>query len=277
MIEFYSLGSSSRGNAFLVRTGSDHWLIDAGLSASEITSRLRENHLAPGDLAGIWITHEHGDHIRGLCGMQRRASIPIFISSRCRAAAGIRLSPDQVVPIHAGQELILKETTVRVQAKSHDAVDPLFFTFTHAGRAVSIITDLGYACDNVRTAVSESDALILEANHDTAMLFSGPYPVFLQRRVGGDRGHLSNHQAADLLVHSATPRLRHVLLAHLSRKNNTVAAAMTVITRAMPHWPDARPPQVTVAPECGGTEPIRLRNEEVEAVEIVKGVKKVKR
>ncbi|HDP94812.1 MAG TPA: MBL fold metallo-hydrolase [Candidatus Aminicenantes bacterium] len=258
MIEFYSLGSSSRGNAFLVRTGPDHWLIDAGLSATEITSRLKDRHLMPGDLSGIWITHEHGDHIRGLCGIQRRAAIPIFISSRCHAVAGIHLSPDLVVPIHAGQEVVLGNTRVRVRGKSHDAVDPLFFTFTYGGRAVSIITDLGYACADVRTAVADSDGLILEANHETAMLLSGPYPAFLKRRVGGDRGHLSNHQAAELLVRAATPRLRHILLAHVSQKNNSAATALAVISRALSPWPDSRPPEVSAAPQCGGTEPIKL-------------------
>ncbi len=258
MMEFYSLGSSSRGNAFLIRTGTDHWLIDAGLSAAEITRELHGYNLTPDRLAGIWITHEHIDHVRGLGALLRRAPVPVFISPRCLAASGMRLPRELVIPIQAGEVVSAGAAEIRVRAKYHDAADPLFFTFVYAQRAVSIITDLGFACDNVLAAVAESDGLILEANHDPAMLIRGPYPLFLQRRVSGDHGHLSNYQAADLLIRAATPRLRHVLLAHISRTNNTDATALKTILDALSARPGASLPRLYTAPHCGGTTPIKL-------------------
>jgi len=241
----------------VIRTGADHWLIDAGLSTREITTRLKEYQLMPRDLSGIWITHEHWDHIRGLSGLSRQTEAPVYISQRSRGAAEISIPQERLVDIHAGQELSVGAVTVRICAKSHDALDPFFFTFGYKNMAVSVITDLGRADEETIAAVRASDALILEANHDIDMLRRGPYPVFLKRRVAGDHGHLSNQQAADLLARAASPRLRQVLLAHISRQNNTPSSALATVKRGLSPWPGS-PPQLCAAPHQGGTRPIRI-------------------
>ena len=259
MIELYSLGSSSRGNAFVVRTGADTWLIDAGLSAREISLRLRENSIDPADLSGVWITHEHGDHIRGLAVLLRRHTFPVYISHGCLQAANLNLPPERITFIRAGDEIGTGSAIVRVRSKLHDAADPLLFTFRYGGRAVSIITDLGSVDDEAMAAVNESDAIVLEANHCEHMLRKGPYPAFLKRRIAGDLGHLSNNQAATLILRAASPKLRQVMLAHISRQNNTPGTALASVAGAIAQWPGSARLNLSVAPQDGGSLPLRIR------------------
>jgi len=258
MIELHSLGSSSRGNAFVVRTGPDTWLIDAGLSAREMSSRLLEKGIDPAGLSGVWITHEHGDHIRGLAVLTRRHAFPVYISTRCLEAANVSLPPGRVIPIQAGDEIRAGAASIRIRPKLHDAVDPLLFTFRYGGRAVSIITDLGCIDEETIAAVNEADAIILEANHCEHMLRRGPYPAFLKRRIAGNQGHLSNNQAAALILRAASPRLRHVMLAHISRQNNTPGTALAAVAGAIAQWPGSGCLNLSVAPQDGGSPPLRI-------------------
>lgn len=258
MIELYSLGSSSRGNAFVVRTGPDTWLVDAGLSARELSSRLHEKSIDPASLSGVWITHEHGDHIRGLEVLLRRHAFPVYISPRCVDAANLNLPSGRVISIRAGDEIRAGSATVRIRSKLHDAADPLLFTFRYGGRAVSVITDLGCVDDEAMAAVNEADAIILEANHCENMLRRGPYPAFLKRRIAGNLGHLSNNQAAALILRAASPKLRHVMLAHISRQNNTPGTALAAVAGAIAQWPGSGRLNLSVAPQDGGSPLLRI-------------------
>lgn len=258
MMEMYSLGSSSRGNAFVIRTGSQIWLIDAGLSATAIGKGLEEKGVSLSYLSGIWITHEHGDHVRGLDLLMRRTNVPVYITRSCLAASSLTPPPDRTRIIHCGDELQTATARIRVGAKAHDAADPCFFTFSFQGKRASVLTDLGHGGHEVETAIREANALILESNHDEEMLQNGPYPSFLKRRIAGSQGHLSNHQAASLLLKNAGPGLEHILLAHLSERNNTPSKAVATIAEAFSFWKFADQPILTVAPPQGNSPTIRL-------------------
>ncbi len=261
MMELYSLGSSSRGNAFVIRTGPQIWLVDAGLSATAIGRALQEKGTSPSQLAGIWITHEHGDHIRGLDLLMRRTKVAAYITAPCLAASKLTLPEGRIRLIYPGMEIRIGSTRVRVGAKAHDAVDPCFFTFSYRGKTASVITDLGHGGTEVKTAIRESNALILESNHDEMMLKKGPYPAFLKRRIAGNQGHLSNHQAASLLIQNAGPGLEHILLAHVSEQNNTPRKALSTMAEVLLLWKHSREPLLTVAPASGCSKTIRLTTE----------------
>ena len=222
---FASLGSGSRGNATIVEAGSTSILIDCGFAARELVARCEGLEFDPGRLTAILVTHEHGDHMRGVGAVARRFGIPVWMShGTWRAAdfgtiANLNLFASHAGDFHIGDLLI---TPVPVP---HDAREPTQFIFAHQGLRLGMLTDLGSITPRVVESFDGVDALLLECNHDPDMLAAGPYPPSLQARVGGHYGHLNNGQAADFLRRIDHCRLRHLVAAHLSEKNNSPALA----------------------------------------------------
>lgn len=221
------LASGSKGNAIHVSDGETSILIDAGLSGKEIERRLRSRGLRPEDLTALVVSHEHGDHTRGIGVLSRRYNLPVYISPATHraAAAHLRKLPAPV-PFEPGRPFIINRLTIHPFATSHDAEDPAGFTVSTDGLKVGIATDLGIATAMVKTHLQGCALLILEANHDPEMLLSGPYPWPLKQRVRGRTGHLSNPASRDLLGDLLHERLSHVILAHLSEQNNTPEKAL---------------------------------------------------
>ncbi len=220
MPRFLSLGSGSRGNATLIEAGGTRVLLDCGYSARELAARLVDAGVDPDRLDAILVTHEHGDHIRGVGALARRYRLPVWmtrgtwLASDCGELADLHL-------FHAhGEPFSIGALRIQPVAVPHDAREPCQFVFSHAGRRLGVLTDTGCITPRILTAYAELDALLLECNHDTRMLAEGPYPPALQRRVGGDLGHLNNHQAASLLARIARASLRHLVVGHISEKNN---------------------------------------------------------
>ncbi len=219
---FYSvLGSGSSANAYIFSSGGRSFMVDNGFSLREVLARMESAGINPSSLDGLFLTHTHGDHLKGVGPLCRRLKIPLF------TARGLKL-PDSVGSIakiyemDPGKNYRFSWMECRPFATSHDADKSLGFSFTIAGTRISVITDTGVVSDEMASLASESRLLFLEANYDPEMLANGPYPPFLQRRISGDQGHLSNIQAADFLGYlKEQGEPEHTWLCHLSDNNNT--------------------------------------------------------
>jgi phosphoribosyl 1,2-cyclic phosphodiesterase len=233
-VRFCSLGSGSTGNGWLIESGGTRILIDCGLGPDRMTARLVRAGVEPGQVDAILVTHEHDDHVGGASAFARRHSIPVHATYGTIQGAGKALrgigSLNEIAP---SGRFAIGALEVLPVAVPHDAREPVQFVLCDGASRIGVITDLGSITAHVTEAFSSLDALVLEANHDAALLHQGPYPQFLKDRVGGRYGHLSNETAARLLAAVASDRLQHVVAAHLSLKNNTPALARQAFAAAL--------------------------------------------
>ncbi len=234
MVRVVPLGSGSSGNATLVEFGPRRILVDAGLSARELALRLARVGTPPGRLDAILLSHEHHDHARGVERFAVKHRVPVFTTPE--ALAELNLAPRHVGawhPFEPGMRFDLLGVTVDPFAVPHDAVNPVGFVLEAGGVRVGIATDLGHATTLVLERLRGCHVLLVEANHDDAMLLRGPYPWALKQRIGGRLGHLSNEEAATLLAAVADDDCQAVILAHLSESNNTTALARRATAAAL--------------------------------------------
>jgi phosphoribosyl 1,2-cyclic phosphodiesterase len=239
MIRFKSLGSGSTGNATVIQargeTGAPtHLLVDCGLGIRELDKRLGAAGMLAEQIDAIFITHEHADHIGCALRLSARERIPVYMSEGTYAALNhpelhglLRVAAD-------GQEFQVGGLQVRPFTVPHDAREPLQLTCTDGNVRLGLLTDLGHVSLHVEQELAACATLLLECNHDEAMLAAGPYPWFLKKRVGGDWGHLANSAAA-ALAQSLLPagRLRQVVAAHLSEQNNKPELAQAALLQAL--------------------------------------------
>lgn len=227
------LGSGSSGNATLVSDGETRVLVDVGLSGRETARRLRECGLEPSRISAIVISHEHGDHCRGLAPFVKSLSVPVFITGDALAASGIEVEPRRIERIQSGVPFDINGILFTPFDVPHDAADPIAFTIERRGVKAAIVVDLGYISNLVVERLRGCDCIVLESNHDLQMLRVGPYPWALKQRVMSRRGHLSNETVARYLANDFDGRARHVVLAHLSQKNNLPELALESARRAL--------------------------------------------
>ncbi|MBE3597072.1 MAG: MBL fold metallo-hydrolase [Hydrogenibacillus sp.] len=217
------LASGSTGNAFLIEAKKTRFLIDVGISARRVESALEAFGISLEALSGIWISHEHDDHVRGLYALLKKAPLPLYMNAATYAALKPKLPPVDV-PVHifpTGTRHRFYDLEVSTFAVSHDAVDPMMFRFTEVGGpSLVYLTDLGFVSERVKAAIEGAEAYVFEANHDVAMLRVGRYPWPLKRRILSDVGHLSNDDAAYALADVVHKTTRRIHLAHLSQENN---------------------------------------------------------
>ncbi len=231
-MRFASLGSGSRGNATLVEQGSTCLLVDCGFSMKETEARLARLATSAEAIDAVLITHEHGDHINGVGALARKYRIPVWATGGTFAAdrLGARVEQKRICSHSA---FAIGEIDVQPFPVPHDAREPSQFVFTNGDKRLGLLTDVGSRTPHLEEQLSHCDALILECNHDKTMLDNGEYPLSLKRRVGGDLGHLSNVQAADILGRIDTSKLTQLVAAHLSEKHNTPALAQTALAEVM--------------------------------------------
>jgi len=228
------LASGSRGNAVYISGGSTSILIDAGLSGIEIERRLNSKGLHPEDLDAILVSHEHTDHIQGVGVLSRRFNLPVYISSKTEKAAVSQLGNIRVIKnFKCGSTFMIKDLSIHPFSISHDAEDPSGFTVNQNGTKIGLATDLGIATSMVKEHLKGCSLLILEANHDEDMLLNGPYPWPVKQRIKSRTGHLSNEASKNLLKEVQHDRLKYVILAHLSKTNNTPQKALSEVGRAI--------------------------------------------
>jgi phosphoribosyl 1,2-cyclic phosphodiesterase len=226
MIEVCGLASGSNGNAFFIGTGADCFLVDAGISCKQICLRLQQIQHHIDEIKGIFITHEHSDHVRGLRVLLNKFPIPVYITEKTYNLLPEVIDERHVHFIESNDRITINNTVIQSLSKSHDAVDPSLFSFYYKDKKISVVSDIGHACDNVIEAIRDANIIFLETNYDETMLWEGYYPYFLKQRVAGEYGHLSNAMAGELILNHASPHLEYVLLSHLSENNNTPDIAL---------------------------------------------------
>lgn len=258
MIRFCSLGSGSSGNATVVEATSGitttRLLVDAGMSLREIELRLARAGLAGSDLDAVFVTHEHGDHIGCAVALAERYDLALWMSRGTWRALGDVEPTARFRFARDGEAIAVGDIELRPFTVAHDAAEPLQLRCSDGESCVVVLTDLGSITAHMIENVSDCDALILECNHDEALLAASRYPASLKARIGGRFGHLGNATAAELLGRVAGPRLRHVVAAHLSRENNSPALARAAIAS---RW-GSRPEDIVVADPDHGFDWLQL-------------------
>ena len=236
-MRFCSLGSGSGGNAPLVEAGhgatTRRLLIDCGFSLRELESRLTRIGLSGDRLHAVFITHEHGDHIGCAIALARRHGLPIWMSRGTWRAIGTPELPELIRFARDGQTIDLGELELMPFTVAHDAQEPLQLRCSDGAHHLGVLTDVGSISEHLLGHLQQLDALLLECNHDRAMLAASRYPASLKARIGGRLRHLSNDTAAQILGHCRHPRLRHLVAAHLSERNNSPALARAALA---PVW-----------------------------------------
>lgn len=227
-MRFASLGSGSQGNATIIEWGDGALLLDCGFSMKEAEARLERLGLHARDLSAVLVTHEHGDHIKGVAALARRHKLPVYMTPGTFHSRDLGALP-KLHLIEGYREFAIGSLSVEPVPVPHDAREPAQFVFSCGGVRLGVLTDLGSISPHVEERYRACDALLLEANHDPVMLAGGPYPPSLKRRVGGAWGHLSNQQAAGFLERVDTAKLQALVIAHISQKNNSLHAARAVL------------------------------------------------
>ncbi|WP_010094671.1 MBL fold metallo-hydrolase [Ornithinibacillus scapharcae] len=222
-LRFSVLASGSSGNAFYIESDKEKLLVDAGLSGKQMDKLFNDVHVSPADLSGILVTHEHSDHIKGLGILARKYNLPIYANEKTwKAMEGSigKLSLDQKFIFNMEEVKTFGDLDVESFGVSHDAAEPMFYVFRHAGKKVALVTDLGYVSERIKKTVEGADAYIFEANHDVGMLRMGRYPWSVKRRILGDSGHVSNEDCGLALTDIIDNNTKRIYLAHLSKDNN---------------------------------------------------------
>ena len=230
-MEFYTIASSSAGNAALVCHEDTHILIDAGVSCRRITQSLAALSLTLDDLDGILITHEHIDHVRALGTLQKKCAVPLYASRG--TAAALDYPAERVHAFTPGDALTVGSLRALPFRTSHDARESVGYRIESGDGSLAVLTDTGCITDEAHDLALGADTLLLEANHDVEMLTTGPYPYPLKRRILGEYGHLSNEAAAEFAVECVRAGTSDILLAHLSGENNTPSLAEYAVGRAL--------------------------------------------
>lgn len=229
-----TFASGSTGNCCLVSDGGVNVLIDAGISARRIVQGLGVLGLAPQDVCGVLITHEHSDHISGLPVLVKRTGMRIFAPSELGEVLK-RVKPElsesiDYIPPDGG--LCVGDVRITAFPTPHDA--SASFGYRIEGSEVfAFATDTGHISDELLEGIQGADTVVIEANHDKVMLKNGPYPPFLKQRVLSKHGHLSNDDCAKLACLLADSGTRQIILGHLSQQNNTPEAAETAVSEAL--------------------------------------------
>jgi len=233
MLKLFMLGSGSGGNACVIQDSETMILIDAGFSGAEIRKRMQLCDLDPDNLAACLITHEHGDHIKGASILSRRHQVPLLMHAASRRSSARKFNgAERLRHFELGEVMHLGSLTVTSVPTLHDSASSTGFLIENTGAKIGYLTDLGAVTEDNFLALREVDYLVMEANHDRDMLWNGPYPPHLKARVDSRVGHLSNKDSAEFIALLAElGKLKGVMLAHLSAKNNDPDLALSAVSK----------------------------------------------
>ena len=220
-MELISLVSGSSGNASIVSDGHSTILVDCGMSGKALVNALSNCGKTIDDINAVMITHEHTDHIKGVGVIARKYGINIYGTEKTfRAMECGKINEDLLHPINPGREYVIGDIAIHPFSTSHDAVDPVGYSFTDGHSKVSVATDTGFLSEDMYQAIKGSNKILLESNHDVEMLKFGIYPPSLKRRILSDKGHLSNEACASIACRLVQDGTSSIALAHLSNENN---------------------------------------------------------
>jgi beta-lactamase-like protein len=235
-LRFCPLYSGSSGNALLVLADGAAILVDAGLPGRVVAEALAAAGVAPEQLSGILVTHEHSDHVKGVGILARRYRLPVYANAgtwRGMLPLIGEIPPAQVRVFETERDFYLGGINVLPYKTPHDANESVGFVFQSGGSKLSILTDAGHINERMLDAVSGSGLILIESNHDVEMLKAGRYPFPLKRRILGDEGHLSNDACGAALTALYGRGVRRAVLGHLSRENNFESLALETVRAAL--------------------------------------------
>lgn len=216
-----SLNSGSNANCYYIGDRHNAVLIDAGLSCRETERRMKQLDLSMDKVRGIFVSHEHNDHITGLTSLSKKYRLPVYITNHTLTNCPVPVESILIRSFQKNKAVRIGGLSVLPFSKSHDAADPHSFMVSGNGVNIGVITDIGHACKQVIKYFSQCQAVFLESNYCDDMLSKGNYPYYLKKRISGDQGHLSNAQALELFNYYRSPHLQLLILSHLSKNNNT--------------------------------------------------------
>ena len=243
-LQFCSFASGSSGNCYLVKSENTALLVDVGITGKRIFAGLAERGVDPADLSGILITHEHIDHVRSLRMVSKKAvNARVCASGGTLGAVSAMIEPGRGYTLQPGEPVQIGDIRVTPFDLSHDAAQPIGFTLQCEGRRLTIVTDTGCISPEIEAHIAAANLLVLEANHEVNILKMGAYPYSLKRRILGEKGHLSNETAGEILCRMVRHQrvsaggcqdvcpggVPKVVLAHLSKENNTPGQAYLTI------------------------------------------------
>jgi len=231
---FCSLASGSSGNCQYIASDTTGILLDAGLSGKYIASGLNHIHANLEHLKALFITHEHGDHVKSAGILMRKFGVHLYLTQKTYERIESKLGkydPEHIHIIEKEKDITIGDIIVHPFPISHDAVDAVAYSFKHEAVKVSVVTDLGHVPIDLLTKIVDSNLLMIESNHDVDMLNAGRYPYVLKRRILSNKGHISNVTAGEAIVRALTvsQSLGHVVLGHLSQDNNTPEVAFETV------------------------------------------------
>ena len=232
-MQLHILASGSTGNAVFLEIGGVRFLVDAGISARRVEKGLRGVGLDPSDLDAILVTHEHSDHVSGLPVFTRKFKVPVFTRRRTWDAFQPKHHVEAEFRRELGNRLEIGGVFVEPFAISHDAAEPVGYSFRHGDMKCVVATDMGCVSERVEQDIANADLMVLESNHDVTMLRNGPYPDYLKKRIMGNRGHLSNLDTGRCLARIGKKTGMHVFLAHLSQHNNCPDLALSTVQQVL--------------------------------------------
>ena len=241
MMRVAALGSGSSGNSLLVRAGSTTLLVDCGFTMKETVARMYSLGVSPGEITAILLSHEHGDHVKGVGPLSRKFGLPVWCThGTYHRARDNRFSSIRLFHAHDGFDI--GDISVDPFPTPHDAAESCQFVFEASSTRFANVTDLGVCTAHVKDKLKGIHGLVVECNYDSQMLADGPYPPALQARIRSNFGHLGNDQAATLLKSLDHPQLQCILLGHLSEQNNSDDIALKTICTHL----GSRPERVSV-------------------------------
>lgn len=217
------LGSGSSGNCSYLEIGGKKILIDVGYSMKKIEQKLAEINANINEIDAIFITHDHGDHIKSFGAISRKYDIDLYVHEKSIKYVEHKLGKLNYDKIHLlkNKKIFLDNVLVQNFDVMHDSAHNLGYSFFHNNKKLSYVTDIGRITNVVRANCIDSDYIAFESNYDLAMLIQGDYPLSLKQRVAGNQGHISNEQSAKFLQSIANNKLKKIFLLHLSSQNNT--------------------------------------------------------
>ncbi len=228
MLKIASLGSGSAGNATLVCSGETRVLLDCGFTLKETTARLAQLGLSPDSIDAVLVSHEHGDHVRGIGPLSRKFNVPVWLThGTYHALRDKKFSAVHLINAH--QSFSIGDLLIDPFPTPHDAAESCQYIFEFNKVRFAVVTDLGACTPHVEAKLEGLDAMLIESNYDETMLSNGPYPASLQARIRGPFGHLGNEQAGELIARLDHPKLQSILLGHLSEQNNSDQAAVKTV------------------------------------------------
>lgn len=231
----HTLASGSEGNCLLISYSDTHILVDAGISLRRIKTGLAQLGLTMEQLDGILLTHEHTDHVAGLKTMVKHHTVPLYASHGTARQLDAKVEGIEpfLRPVDTDAVFSLGDCQITVFPTSHDARQSVDYRIDSEGGSIGILTDTGYVTDEAADVLSGVDLLVLESNHEPDWLRAGPYPYQLKQRIMSPWGHLSNQDAAQFAVDMAQQGTQEIVLAHLSKENNTPARALETVERSL--------------------------------------------